>query len=75
MLGDATKMSDSIDMEIWDKDGFMCVVNSKRIETDNPADNIFEADIQGDVTKLENIIFNDTGKKVTIRPRNVTAIE
>lgn len=70
-----SKMSDSIDMEIWDKDGFMCIKNSKRIETDNPKEFVYEADIHGDITKLEAAVCDDIGRKVTIQPRSKTVIE
>ena len=68
-------MTDSIDMEIWDKDGFMSINNSKRIETDNPKEFVYEADIHGDIHKLEAAVSGDIGRKVTIRPRNKTIVE
>ncbi len=63
-------MTDSIDIELWDKDGMMSIKNSKRIETDNPKEIVYEADIHGDISKLEALVMDDIGKKVTIRARN-----
>jgi len=68
-------MTDSIDMEIWDKDGFMSIKNSKRIETENPKEFVYEADIHGDITKLEAAVSDDIGRIVTIKSRNKTIVE
>ena len=62
-------MGDSIDIEVWDKEGFSSIKNSKRIETDNPRDRVYEADIVGEVDKLEKLVMDDMGRKVTIKPR------
>lgn len=66
-------MTDSIDMELWDKDGLMSIKNSKRIESDNPKEIVYEADISGDIIKLEAMVMDDIGKKVTIRNRKKIA--
>lgn len=59
----------SIDMEIWDKSGLMSIKNSKRIDTGNPRELVFEADIHGKIEDLEKAVEDDWGRKVTIRDR------
>lgn len=61
--------SDSVDIEIWDKDGFMSIKNSKRLTTDDPKEIVYEADIVGDVDKLQKGIENDTGRRVKLVAR------
>jgi len=43
--------SDSIDMEIWDKDGFSSIKNSARVITQDKRERVYEADTIGDVIK------------------------
>ena len=68
-------MGDSIDIELWDKDGFMSIKNSERIVTDNVKDMVYEADIIGDITKLEALVEDDTGRRVKIRAREKPTVE
>lgn len=65
-------MTDSIDMELWDKDGLMSIKNSKRVITDNPKEMVYEADVNGDIPKLEALVMDDMGRKVTIWKRDTT---
>ncbi len=66
---DEPTMNDSIDMEIWDKEGFMSIKNSKRIITDDKKEIVYEADIIGDIEKLVKVVEDDTGRRVTLRAR------
>lgn len=70
-----TNPSDSVDMEIWDKDGFSSIKNSKRVITEDPKEVVYEADTHGDITKLEKSVLDETGKKVKIIPRNTVEVE
>lgn len=65
-------MSDSINMEVWNKDGLLIIKNSKRIISNDPKVILFEADIQGDLDKLESLASEEYGKQVQIKIKSRT---